>query len=401
MKDSNNWSSATSSEWSSLIAGFEKLDHLAERLSDPQDKQGRYELYRTIYAGAAQAYFGLLYADAEHPDFYPAFSNALNFMGPNPDNVYYMTPIDDKGIYKISGFRGSVRIVDFNLGSGMLLVSGTGKFGATKANYDLDQNAHIGKDGAFEVIISAERPAGHGGDWWQLVPGTTVLFLRQVAYDWLNEVDARIAIERLDRPAIKPRPTAARLEENMKLVSEWSKNWIDFDFDWQKQLVDQGLVNAVTSRDITATGGLINQWYIEGTFDLQPDEALIVEAEIPECHYWNMQLTDEKFVALDMMNRQTSLNGHTARIDGDGKFRAVISAQDPGVPNWLDTAGYQKGEILGRWKDAASNPNPKVSKVGFADVRRHLPADTPVVTAAVRDAAIRLRRKGHQLRRRW
>ena len=40
-----------------------------------------------------------------------------------------------------------------------------------------------------------------------------------------------------------------------------------------------------------------------------------------------------------LANRQSSLNGHQAVLDPDGVFRAVISARDPGVPNWLDTGG--------------------------------------------------------------
>jgi hypothetical protein len=101
------------------------------------------------------------------------------------------------------------------------------------------------------------------------------------------------------------------------------------------------------------------------------------------------------------MNRQTHLNGFTAHVDRDGKFRAVVSATDPGVPNWLDTMGYLKGSLLGRWLESSSTPIPRVTRIKLADLRKHLPADTPVVTAEARDAAIRLRRKGAQLRRRW
>lgn len=107
------------------------------------------------------------------------------------------------------------------------------------------------------------------------------------------------------------------------------------------------------------------------------------------------------WTGLDWINRQTSLNGHQARLDKDGKFRAVISATDPGVPNWLYTIGYQQGTFFGRWKECSSTPTPTITKVKLAEVRNYLPADTPIVTAQARDAAIRMRRKGAQLRRRW
>jgi len=79
----------------------------------------------------------------------------------------------------------------------------------------------------------------------------------------------------------------------------------------------------------------------------------------------------------------------------------VISFKDPGVPNWLDTGGYLYGGIQGRWNKADSCPMPATKKVKLADLRKHLPADTPTVTAAERDASLRDRRMGAQFRRRW
>ena len=33
----------------------------------------------------------------------------------------------------------------------------------------------------------------------------------------------------------------------------------------------------------------------------------------------------------------------------DGSVRFVIAHRDPGVPNWLDTAGHQRGTVGVRW----------------------------------------------------
>jgi hypothetical protein len=104
---------------------------------------------------------------------------------------------------------------------------------------------------------------------------------------------------------------------------------------------------------------------------------------------------------IDYSNRQSSINGYTARLDKDGKFRAVITATDPGVPNWLDTAGYTQGTLFGRWKECSSFPTPQLRRVKVADVRKYLPAETPTVSAEERDKAIRLRRLGAQMRKRW
>jgi hypothetical protein len=387
--------------WPSYVEPLASMGQMTNRLSDPNDPQLKQELYRFMYSAIAQGYFALAYADPDHPDFWPVFNQAFNFLAPNPDDAYYVTPIDDKGIYKISGFRGSVRIADFNLGSGDILTRGTGILGPTLANYDVDK-LHIKKDGSFEAVLSAERPKGYKGDWLKLEPKTTFLLIRQISYDWLREVDGRYAIDRLDLPAIKPRDSAGKIAANLTLIPVWAENWTKFSFNWLQRMRDQGLVNKVVQHDITDAGGLSTQHYIEGLFDLAPDEALIYETEIPRhCRYWNIELTDEQWAAIDWVNRQSTLNGYTARLDKDGRFRAVISAQDPGVPNWLDNGGLGKGEMFGRWNTCSSYPTPKITKVKVADVRKFLPADTPTISAEARDASIRLRRKGAQLRRRW
>jgi hypothetical protein len=162
----------------------------------------------------------------------------------------------------------------------------------------------------------------------------------------------------------------------------------------------RGLINKLEI--IEQQAGVTTQKYIMGMFDIGPDEALILETELPkQCRYWMYHLTDEMMSAVDPLNRQTSLNGHTAKLDADGRFRAVICAEDPGVANWLDTAGYARGAIVGRWMYFSDAPQPTLSKIKLTQVLAHLPIDTPKVTPQQRDAAIRLRRKGAQLRRRW
>jgi hypothetical protein len=101
------------------------------------------------------------------------------------------------------------------------------------------------------------------------------------------------------------------------------------------------------------------------------------------------------------VHRQTSLNGAQACIDRDGRFRAVLAHRDPGLANWLDTAGNREGMLIGRWYRCSSQPTPVLVKVKFEELARLLPADAPRVTAAERQARLRERRLGAQLRRKW
>ena len=399
-------------EWRAYIEPLLPLGaNVAKKFPQAKDPQTRQEMFRFMYSQLGAGYMQLAYASPKYPDFIPNWTQVFNNGGNlNPDNVYQFTPLDDDGVYKISGFRGSVHIVDFQVGASPLFSYGkanAGKnFGPTFANYDLD-SLHLGKDGAFEFILSAKRPEGYEGDWRPLPPKTDYLLVRQLSYDWLNEVDARLAIERLDVPAAKPRQSGAEIKAALDQVPAWTERWVKMGIGpAEAEKVDWGTAwktkDKIVLIDFTKDqGGRSTQLYIAGQFDLTPEQALIVEMAPGKCRYWNMHLGSEMLNTLDFMNRQVSLNGFTAKADSDGAYRVVISAKDPGVPNWLDDMGYKAGYIWGRLDTCESNATPTVKKINVADVRKYLPQDTLVVTAEERDAAIRLRRKGAQLRRRW
>jgi hypothetical protein len=78
-------------------------------------------------------------------------------------------------------------------------------------------------------------------------------------------------------------------------------------------------------------------------------------------------------------------------LDTDGVFRAVIAHTDPGVPNWLDTAGHPVGLIAARYFRAETTPVPTMRTVPLAALRDHLPADTLKVTPAQRQESLRAR----------
>jgi hypothetical protein len=79
----------------------------------------------------------------------------------------------------------------------------------------------------------------------------------------------------------------------------------------------------------------------------------------------------------------------------------VISAKDPGVPNWLDMAGYASGAAQGRWLDCSAQPIGNTRVVKLKDLRKLLPADTPKVTPADRADTICMRRMQFQQRPLW
>lgn len=391
--------------WKELMRELEPIgDAAADRLlREPDDPLARAEMFRYLHELMSQAFFALQYQDPKYPDFWPMFNLAWGYGFANPDDCYYQAALEDSGVYRIAGIRGSVHMVDFEIGSGDFVPYGKGQLGRSLSHYDLDHDVRLDADGRFEVILSAQRPSGWHGDWWKLEPGATFVWVRQRAYDWIKEVDGRFSIERLDLPAARPRDTVERVADGLRQLPKWTAAWPEFmPGSFLKRLYDQQWINRVGLLNLGDLGGVADQAYWQGIFDLEPDEALIIETEIPEqCRYWAVTLADEFTNPLDWLNRHCALNGHTAKLDADGKFRVVISAQDPGVPNWLDVVEHRRGMISGRWMRANRYPQPATITLKTADVRHHLPADTPVITAAEREQTIRRWRQAAQLRRRW
>ena len=350
----------------------------------------------------AEGYLCKVYTDDKRPVFMPLWNYAMNQGGPDPDYVYSSVEIDPAGTYRISGFRGTSRFVEITQQHQDYLSPAMIGGGGPRVNRTLDlDDLALGDDGSFSVVVSAERPAGCDGDWWELDPDAHRMLMRRCSCDWTGEIDARVAIERLDdRGAdMTPEEIAARFS----LMKKWIVGTISFDMGLVRYYREHHGVNEFKrSQWIDDKGGLPRQAYYDGIHEIDDTEALILETEVPEtCRYWQALVGDDRFCTVDLVNRQSSLNDHQARIDSDGRFRAVISRLDPGVPNWLDKGDHPWGIIQMRWNLASSYPDPTMEKVPFAEVREHLPTDTPVVSPEERRESLRRRREGAQLRRIW
>ncbi len=129
-----------------------------------------------------------------------------------------------------------------------------------------------------------------------------------------------------------------------------------------------------------------------GSWELAPDEALVIEVSPPEGLYWSYSLGNPWWETIDYGSHQSSLNGHQALPDEDGVLRTVIAHEDPGVANWLDTAGHSAGPIILRCVRTESAPVPTTRLITFSDVAQSLPAATRRVTPEQRSAIMAARR---------
>jgi len=367
----------------------------AEMRSDPQIQQ---EVARLMLESLASGAIGSISQDPDRPVFLPSLNLTLNIGQPNADTTYKQAAIAPGGSYRLRGRLENVRIAKIGQMGRANTPSKVQSLGFNDLN-----TLKRDDQGRFDVILSPERPAGYAGDWWRLDPATDNLLLRLVMADWNKERDPAIAIERIDAPATRARIPAAQLEERLKALPDTVDRMAVLLVDQVPRLMAEGYVNKAKVFDVAAVGGnLAGQFYYNIPFLLADDEALIVSAKVPEkCGYYSLILTNSVFETIDWYNNHSSLNDTQLRVDADGMLRVVIAASDPGVPNWLDTAGHRDGAIQGRWTDCSAQPVPEVEKVKIGKVRSRLPADTPGVTPQQREKLVRDRRAALQQRNLW
>ena len=372
-------------------------DRLATQLRERGEPQAEAEADAAIAVlGAAMAsYLTSVCADPAHPRFMPGPGYYQHIGTPNPDTVYRTATIDGAGTYRLSGDRGTAPNVTL-MPFGPPTASGVQTF----PPFDFAELT-IEPDGRFDVVLSPKRPPHHEGDWWQLDRATRTVMLRSVSNDWGRQRDPAVAIVRLDTPPRRPRPSAERLAARLETLPALVERSLTYGLRHVDDLHADGTVNTLRLVDYSATGGLAAQWYHEGIFVLDEDEALLIEVEVGAACEFSLALTDRLFGTLDWTNAQTSLNQRQAAVDRDGVLRAVVAPKDPGVQNWLDTTGYSTGVIQCRWIGLPSPPNPSVQVVASSQIPLFLPDRTPTLRPEQRRAALLVRNGGAQLRSLW
>jgi len=375
------------------------LDKLSERQRG--DLQIQAEVSRLALEALACSLIDALGSDVNHPVFLTQIGNAINVGQPNADTIYRMARIASDGVYRLRGRLGSIRMFDVSQSPPSPGEPGFRPEVRSRTSHDCNA-LRFDSDGKFDVILSAERPQNHSGSWWKLEPETNKLLLRMVSADWAGELAPTIAIERLDVAPTRARIPANQLVARLRDLPN-AVNFIGLLFvDHVEVLRREGYVNKFKVFDLSTIGGLATQFYYEGAYDLQDDEALIIETKVPDSYrYYSLILTNEIYETTDWYNNHSSLNDAQVTIDPDGLLRVVVSAKDPGVANWLDTAGYPRGVVQGRWAECDSQPIPSVTKTTFKDIREFLASGTRIISKEERERIIRDRNAAFQQRPLW
>lgn len=198
------------------------------------------------------------------------------------------------------------------------------------------------------------------------------------------------------RPVLDPDQEAGQ-------IAEFMLRYADSTLRWNRQACDKPKNELQFKIDRETDGALRNQIYLLGHFDLEDEEALVIDVDTGGAGYFVAPITNCWGTTNEIIHRTGSLNLAQSLPNADGSLTYVASREDPGVPNWLDPSDLREGILTLRWAELASGrPTPQVGArsrvVPLGQLRDALPRETGFVSAEERTAQCAHRAAGYMRR---
>jgi hypothetical protein len=332
---------------------------------DPfQQAEGMRYLSRLTRAGL-EAF--VEYSDPAFPVLRRMVHETVKMGADNPDNNYMNAQISGQYEYRVTGKRNTIDYIGFFTQNGNY-----GTTGGLAPCGKLENNDLICEpDGSFEIILSKSP---RGKNWLKIEENSSLFMVRQTFLDRTKEIAADVIIENLDGRRAPDPITPARVDEGLKTASMFVAGASLLFARWAKGFREH--TNKLPQFDpavSNAAGGDESIIYYHSHWKLGPEEALVIEVMPPDCEKWNFQLNNYWMESLDYRYFDISINKASAKYEDDGSLRVIVSHDDPGHPNWIETCGHTEGTMCWRWyrlKDGSGPVEPACTVVKLNDWRR-------------------------------
>ncbi|MYW90063.1 DUF1214 domain-containing protein [Amycolatopsis rubida] len=351
------------------IAEAEKIIAEAPHVRTEQDLIEGYD----YLAGSIRASIQTAWAyDRDFPYFAQSTGPYTKMGLDNPDTLYFNANIREDREYVVTGARGTTADLSFQVLNGDYTPV---EVPDSMTAFD-DRDIPVAADGSFEIRFGPAKPDPEPG-YFVLGPGSSMLVVREVYSDWATERRGSIRLRCAGTagqapPALSRTAMEKRYGVTGKILLSRIRTFLAFPKWFYLNLP----ANTMTEPRSTP-GGLPTQYSSAGHYDLADDEVMIVTVPRSDAPYQGIQLGSSWYVSLDYLNHQTSLTADQARVDPDGRMRFVISERDPGVANWLERTGHDRGYVQIRWqrlsRDLTAEDGPEVEVVKFGDLADRLP----------------------------
>ena len=284
----------------------------------------------------------------------------------NPDSVYRVIPISGDERYEIRGRVGDHRMTEnyFTL------------WDAHMGTVDVlnGRTMQVDSDGSFTITVDAD-PANGRSNHVRSTAEAHEFYIRDVLLDWGRDDPNHFEVQRLGGA---PGTPARTLDEQAEATAAMMAHFADFTGKLSHGVykMPPNHFNLAWSAD--KVGAMRNQVYVMGRFDLAEDEAFVVDVSDGGAEYFTVPLSNIWGTTLDLVDRTGSLNKAQSVANEDGSYTYVISADDPGVANWIDSDGLREGILTLRMAEfGKSGPREDLGARGRVIKLDRLDAEVP------------------------
>ncbi|NUP05450.1 MAG: DUF1214 domain-containing protein [Polyangiaceae bacterium] len=354
--------------WNELCDALKNAGNviLSDQPSDPLTRAEGFRYLSRLTRAALQTF--VEHNDPRAPVLQRVVHETAKMGADNPDIVYSNAALSGEYKYRIRGRRGSVHYISFATQIGHY-----GRGAGMPPTGQIDTSSlRVRRDGTFEILLSTEPPAelAAGQNHLPITKDTGTLIVRQIRL----QPDEVLADLRIERTGGDPRPaplTAEMVDAGFQSTSMFVSGAAMLFATWSRMFQEHE--NRLPRFDPELSnrfGGLADVAYYHSYWRLSPDQALVIDARPPHCDHWNFQLNNHWMESLDYRYFRVHVNSATAVYRPDGSARIVVAHRDPGVPNWIETAGHAFGTMCLRWvRPEGDPPEPGCRVVPLADVQ--------------------------------
>ena len=393
--------------WDAFCDRLKQAGALAFKDANPASGIHRADAFRFLTQNLGQAFdLALETRDPAFPQIHYFTTPTMKLGGDVADFTYRQAWISGAYQYRITGRRGTARWFNLTVQGPRPERMGNGALSLHEPFGDIPECNIFGHqietdaNGNFELFIGGQE---RGPNWLPTTPGSRKLFIRE-AFDAWDESPTTLSIERVGMAEPRPMATPADMIEAFdwagKFLEGLMEQWPEHSWANSAGVVDPDRPNEFPPDKAAndCSDAKRGRMAAHMVWQLERDEALIVEMDDHD-GFWIFGMGGPFMGSMDFLHRPVSYTPARTAVGADNVVRFVIAHHDPGIATWLDTQGFERGNLTYRNLMSQNPAHFRTKLVKVSELDAHLPPETIRLTPFER--VEEMRRRHAAIRRRF